>query len=219
MRFKNRIDAGRQLATHLEEYAGVVDVIVLALPRGGVPVAFEIASALAAPLDVILVRKLGVPGHPELAMGAIAAGGIEVLNVDLIQELGIPLERVRQVATRERMELERRDRLFHADRRPLAVQARTVLLVDDGLATGSTMEAAVAALRPQSPAHIVVSVPVGATQTCQRLRRLADSLVCLEMPVPFDAVGLWYEEFDQTSDDEVVRLLALAGPAPPPIAR
>jgi putative phosphoribosyl transferase len=215
MRFRNRVEAGRQLATHLKEYAGLPDVIVLALPRGGVPVGFEVAAALAAPLDVMLVRKLGVPGHAELAMGAIAAGDIEVLNEDLIEGLAISPERVRHVAMRERVELERRDRVFHADRRPLAVRARTVILVDDGLATGATMEAAVTALRPQAPAHIVVAVPVGARETCARLSRLADALVCVEMPEPFDAVGLWYEEFDQTSDNEVVRLLAMARPAPP----
>ena len=211
MRFKNRTDAGRQLAARLTEYAGRSDVLVLALPRGGVPVAFEVASALAAPLDVFLVRKLGVPGHPELAMGAIAAEGVEVLSKDLIQDLGVPQALVQQVAVRERLELERRDRLFRRDRRPPIVRDRTVILIDDGLATGSTMQAAIIALRQQAPAKIVVAVPVGARDTCERLSRLADSVVCLEMPEPFNAVGLWYEEFTQTSDEEVARLLAAAG--------
>jgi len=211
MRFKNRIEAGACLATRLKENAGFPDVIVLALPRGGVPVGFEVATALAQPLDVFLVRKLGVPGHAELAMGAIAEGGIEVLNQDLIRDLGIPRDQVRQVAERERLELARRDRLFRGERPPLRAHARTAILIDDGLATGSTMEAAVVSLRHVTPARIVVAVPVGAREACERLNGLADSLVCLEMPDPFDAVGCWYEEFDQTSDDEVIRLLALAG--------
>jgi predicted phosphoribosyltransferase len=149
-------------------------------------------------------------------MGAIAEGGVEVLNRALIRDLGIPHDQVRQVAERERLELERRGRLFRSGRHLLRFQGRTVILVDDGLATGATMEAAVAALRQHGPARIIVSVPVGARETCNRLRRLADSLVCLEMPEPFDAVGLWYEEFGQTSDDEVIRLLTMAGPGRPP---
>ena len=165
MRFKNREDAGRQLAAHLTDYAGRSDVLVLALPRGGVPVAFEVASALAAPLDVFLVRKLGVPGHPELAMGAIAAGGVEILNEALIRDLGVLAALVRQTAVRERLELERRDRLFRGGRRPAIVRDRTVVLVDDGLATGSTMEAAIVALRQHAPGLIVVAVPVGARAT------------------------------------------------------
>jgi erythromycin esterase-like protein/predicted phosphoribosyltransferase len=211
MRFHNRTDAGRQLAVRLSEYAGRSDVIVLALPRGGVPVAFEVATVLGAPLDVFLVRKLGVPSHPELAMGAIAAGGVEVLSEALIRELGIPRALVQQVAVRERLELERRDRLFRGDRQPPIVRDRTVILVDDGLATGSTMEAAVVALRSQAPATIVVAVPVGARETCERLARMADRVVCLATPEPFNAVGLWYEQFGQTSDDEVSRLLSAAG--------
>ena len=208
MQFKNRTDAGRQLATRLTDYAGRSDVLVLALPRGGVPVAFEVASALSAPLDVFLVRKLGVPGHPELAMGAIAAGGVEVLSTDLIRDLGIPHALVQQVAVRERLELERRDSLFRGGRQPATVRDRTIILVDDGLATGSTMQAAIIALRQHAPAHIVVAVPVGAQETCERLRRIADRVVCLKTPEPFNAVGLWYEEFAQTSDEEVARLLA-----------
>lgn len=215
MRFRNRTDAGCQLASHLTEYAGRSDVLVLALPRGGVPVAFEVATVLGAPLDVFLVRKLGVPGHPELAMGAIAAGGVEVLSEDLIRNLGIPRALVQQVAVRERLELERRDHLFRGDRQPPIVRDRTVILVDDGLATGSTMEAAVLALRDQAPANIIVAVPVGARETCARLGRMADRVVCLATPEPFDAVGLWYEQFSQTSDEEVTRLLAAAGRAAP----
>ena len=215
MRFKNRLDAGRRLAARLGEFAGHADVIVLGLPRGGVPVAFEVAAALKVPLDLCLVRKLGVPGHPELAMGAIAAGGIEVLSETLIRDLQIPRALVQQVAVRERLELERRDRLFRGGRPPAAVANRTVLLVDDGLATGSTMQAAITALRQQAPARIVVAVPVGARDTCDRMRKLADRVVCLEMPEPFDAVGLWYEEFAQTSDEEVTRLLGAAGMGAP----
>ena len=207
MRFKDRRDAGRRLAAALLEYAGRSDVIVLALPRGGVPVAFEVAQALSAPLDVFLVRKLGVPGHAELAMGAIAAGGIEVLSEDLIRDLRIPRELVQQVAVRERIELDRRDRVYRGGRQAPAIRDRTVLLVDDGLATGSTMQAATLALRQQGPARIVIAVPVGASETCTQLGGLADGVVCLEMPEPFTAVGLWYEDFGQTSDEEVAHLL------------
>jgi erythromycin esterase-like protein/predicted phosphoribosyltransferase len=191
-------------------------VLVLALPRGGVPVAFEVASALAAPLDVFLVRKLGVPGHPELAMGAIAAGGVEILNEALIRDLGVPAALVEQTAVRERLELERRDRLFRGGRRPAIVRDRTVVLVDDGLATGSTMEAAIVALRRLAPGRIVVAVPVGAGDTCNRIRRIADRVVCLQTPEPFNAVGLWYDAFEQTGDDEVTRLLATADRAASP---
>lgn len=208
MRFHDRSDAGRQLSSQLTSYAGRTDVIVLGLPRGGIPVAHEVASRLGAPLDAWLVRKLGVPHHPELAMGAIATGGIEVLSHEIIRDLGIPREHVEQVAVRERRELERRDTLYRGNRDPAVVRDRTVILVDDGLATGATMEAAIAALRHQAPARIVVAVPVGPRDTCQRLRRMADEVVCVSMPEPFEGVGLWYEHFTQTSDDEVVRLLA-----------
>ena len=210
MRFHNRVDAGQQLAATLTAFAGRSDVIVLGLPRGGIPVAHEVATRLKAPLDVWLVRKLGVPGHPELAMGAIAAGGIEVLSQDLIRDLGIPRALVEQVAVKERLELERRDTLYRAGRRPVAVRDRTVILVDDGLATGSTMEAAVLALRQQAPARIVVAVPVGARESCERLRRIADEVVCVSIPEQFDAVGRWYDEFAQTTDEEVIRILAAA---------
>ena len=214
MRFRDRTDAGRQLASHLSKYSGRSDVIVLGLPRGGIPVASEVANRLKAPLDVFLVRKLGVPGHPELAMGAIAAGGIEVLSRDLIRDLGIPHALIEQVAVRERLELERRDTLYRGARSPAVVRDRTVILVDDGLATGSTMQAAILALRQQAPARIVVAAPVGARETCERLARIADEVVCASMPEPFSAVGLWYEEFTQTTDDEVKRLLAGPSSAP-----
>jgi predicted phosphoribosyltransferase len=207
MRFADRRDAGRRLALALEEYAGRSDVVVLALPRGGVPVAFEVAQALSVPLDVFLVRKLGVPGHDELAMGAIAAGGIEVLSEDLIRDLGIPRALVQQVVARERLELGRRYRAYRERRRAPEVADRTVLLVDDGLATGSTMQAAALALRQASPARIVIAVPVGAAETCARLGGVADGVVCLWTPEPFNAVGLWYEDFGQTSDEEVAHLL------------
>ncbi len=212
MRFLNRVDAGRQLATRLEKFADRSDVIVLGLPRGGIPVANEVAARLKAPLDVFLVRKLGVPGHPELAMGAIAEGGVQVLSHDLIHELGIPHALVEQVAARERLELERRDALYRGERRATPVRDRTVILVDDGLATGSTMQAAILALRQRGPARIVVAVPVGARETCDSLGRSADEVVCLATPEPFNAVGLWYEEFSQTSDDEVRRLLKADAP-------
>ena len=212
MRFHDRIDAGRQLAITLEKFANRSDVVVLGLPRGGIPVANEVAARLKAPLDVFLVRKLGVPGHSELAMGAIAEGGVQVLSRDLIHELGIPPALVEQVAARERQELDRRDALYRGDRRATPVRDRTVILVDDGLATGSTMEAAILALRRRGPARIVVAVPVGARETCERLAPAADEVVCVATPEPFNAVGLWYEEFSQTSDDEVRRLLAASVP-------
>ncbi len=181
---------------------------MLALPRGGVPVAFEVASQLAVPLDVFVVRKLGVPGHAELAMGAIAAGGVEVRNDDLIDGFGIPHALVREVVARERLELERREASFRGKRPAPVVRDRTAILIDDGLATGSTMQAAILALRQQAPARIVVAVPVGAREACGDLGKLADAVVCLETPEPFRAVGLWYEEFEQTTDEEVATLLA-----------
>jgi erythromycin esterase-like protein/predicted phosphoribosyltransferase len=218
MRFQNRTDAGRRLADGLTAYAGRSDVSVLALPRGGVPVAAEVARHLGAPLDVYLVRKLGVPGRPEYAMGAIAEGGVEVLDEALITRLGVPRALVRQIAVRERLELDRRDRLYRAGRLPAPMQGRTILLVDDGLATGLTMEAAVTALRAARPARIVVAAPVGSADTCARLRTVADEVVCVATPEPFQAVGLWYEDFAQTTDDEVRALLAAAGRAPAPAA-
>jgi len=208
MRFTDRFDAGRQLAARLDAYAKRPDVIVLALPRGGVPVASEVAHRLDAPLDVFLVRKLGAPGQPELAMGAIAEGGAVVLNQPVIDELGIPPAVVQPVIARERIELDRRARAFRGDRQAPPVRDRTILLVDDGLATGSTMEAAIAALRRLDPKEIVVAVPVGAVQTCERLGQIADALITVARPVPFDAVGQWYDDFTQTTDEEVRRLLA-----------
>ena len=176
--FRNRSDAGRVLAAHLMQYAHRRDVLVLALPRGGVPVAYEVARALHVPLDVFLVRKLGVPGHPELAMGAIAEGGIDVLSRELIRDLRIPPALIQQVAVRERLELERRDARYRGGRHHVLLRDRTIILVDDGLATGSTMEAAILALKPQHPARIVVAEPVGARDTCARLSRIADEVAC-----------------------------------------
>jgi len=216
MRFLNREDAGRRLATHLTRYAGRSDVIVLGLPRGGVPVAGEVAQRLQAPLDVFLVRKLDVPGHSELAMGAIAEGGVEVLSDDLIREFGIPQRVVQQVAVRERMELDRRDAQYRSGRTLPSVRGHIVILVDDGLATGSTMQAAVTALRRLEPARVVVAAPVGARDTCARMKLFADEVVCVEMPEPFQAVGLWYEQFAQTTDEEVKR--SLTGPGEVAIA-
>ena len=207
MIFKNRAEAGRQLAARLTEYAARSDVVVLGLPRGGVPVAFEVATRLGAPLDLLLVRKLGVPGHPELAMGAIAAGGVKVLHRTLIKDLDIPNSLVEQTAVRERLELERRDRLLRGGEPFPVVRDHTVIIIDDGLATGATMEAAILAVREMKPAYIVAAVPVGAQDTCDRISEFADRVVCLQMPEPFSAVGLWYEDFAQTSDDEVQRLL------------
>lgn len=208
VRFSDRIDAGRQLATRLSTYEGRADVVVLALPRGGVPVAYEVAERLRVPLDVFLVRKLGVPGHQELAMGAISEGGVEVLSEDLIRDLSIPPALVQQTAVRERLELDRRDQLFRGGRPLVPVRGHLVILVDDGLATGSTMEAAVIALRRLEPSRIVVAVPVGARETCDRIGRIADEVVCLQMPEPFQAVGLWYQQFAQTTDAEVRALLS-----------
>jgi erythromycin esterase-like protein/predicted phosphoribosyltransferase len=209
--FMNRADAGRQLADRLGAYAGRSDVVVLALPRGGVPVAAEVAARLKAPLDVFLVRKLGVPGHPELAMGAIAEGGVMVVSSALVAELGIPRAALDQVAVRERLELDRRDTLYRGGRERPAVRDRTVILIDDGLATGATMEAAVMALREHRPARIVVAAPVGARETCERLGRIADEVVCPLIPRSFMAVGQWYRDFEQTTDDEVRAQLAQAG--------
>lgn len=211
MIFQNRADAGRRLAARLAEYAGRSDVVVLGLPRGGVPVAFEVAMRLGAPLDVLLVRKLGVPGHPELAMGAIAAGGVKVLHRALIRDLDIPTSLVEQVAVRERLELDRRDRLLRGVQQFPVVRDRTVIIIDDGFATGATMEAAILSVRAMKPASIIAAAPVGAKDTCDRLAEFADSVVCLDMPEPFSAVGLWYNEFAPTSDEEVQHLLREAG--------
>jgi predicted phosphoribosyltransferase len=210
IRFKNRYEAGRFLAERLSAYANRPDTLVLALPRGGVPVAYEVAKALGAPLDVFQVRKLGLPGHEELAMGAIATGGVRVRNPEVVEYLRIPDEVIDEVTARERQELERRERLYREGRPALSPRGRVVILVDDGLATGSTMRAAILALRQQQPASIVVAVPVAAKQTCEELRAVADEVVCAVTPDPFYAVGLWYEDFAQTTDEEVRELLARA---------
>lgn len=210
IRFKNRSEAGRFLVEQLSAYANRPDTLVLALPRGGVPVAYEVAKALGAPLDVFQVRKLGLPGHEELAMGAIATGGVRVLNPEVVEYLRIPEEVIDEVTERERRELERRERLYREGRPALSAQGRVVILVDDGLATGSTMRAAVLALRQQQPASIVVAVPVAAKQTCEDLQSVADEVICGVTPDPFYAVGLWYEDFAQTTDEEVRELLARA---------
>ena len=209
-KFRDRSDAGRALAAALRHYANHSDVLVLALPRGGVPVAYEVARELGAPLDIFLVRKLGVPGHEEYAMGAIAEGGAIVLSRDVIQQLGIPQRAVDSVIEQERAELERRTRLYRHGRAPPEVRERVVILVDDGLATGSTMRAAVQALRSLRPARLVVAVPVAPPETCEALRDVADEVVCLRMPEPFHAVGVWYADFAQTLDNEVRELLEQA---------
>jgi putative phosphoribosyl transferase len=211
MIFKDRTDAGRKLAARLTRYADREDVLVLALPRGGVPVAYEVARELKAPLDVFLVRKLGVPGHEELAMGAIASGGVRVINEDLVNYLGIPDEVIDAIAAVEQRELERRAVAYRDNRTPLDVKDRVVILIDDGLATGSTMRAAAASLRLQKPRRIVVAVPVSSPETCEEFRREVDEIVCAVTPTHFQGVGLWYKNFSQTSDEEVRQLLKRAG--------
>jgi predicted phosphoribosyltransferase len=210
MRFKNRSEAGRLLAGALDHYRDRPDALVLALPRGGVPVGYEIAKVLNLPLDVFIVRKLGVPGEEELAMGAIASGGVRALNQAVIEHLNIPESVIDAVAKREAHEVERRERLYRNDKPPIDVANRIVILVDDGLATGSTMKAAVAALRRQHPAKIIVAVPTAPPDTCDELRPNADEVVCAVTPEPFFSVGLWYEHFEQTTDAEVSELLRRA---------
>lgn len=208
--FRDRRSAGRAVADLLARYRDDDDVLVLGLPRGGVPVAFEVASALAAPLDVLIVRKLGVPGHEELAMGAIASGGVRIVNERIARELGVTESAIAAAAAQEEIELERRERLYRGDRLPADVEGRTVILVDDGLATGATMRAGIAAVRSRGAAQIVVAVPCGSTSTCRALTREADDVVCVATPEPFYAVGMWYEDFTQTTDDEVRALLERA---------
>ena len=210
MIFQNRSEAGKYLVTQLARFANRDDVLVLALPRGGVPVAYEVARALHAPLDIYLVRKLGVPGHEELAMGAIASGGVRVINEDVVRYLRIPKSVIDSVAAIELEELERREREYRGDRPEPDVRGKTVILVDDGLATGSTMRAAAEALRQQQPARIVVAVPVSAPQTCDEYRMGVDEIVCAVTPEPFYGVGQWYVDFSQTTDEEVRQLLAKA---------
>jgi putative phosphoribosyl transferase len=217
--FRDRADGGRHLAAALSEYADRRDVLVLALPRGGVPVAFEVARALHAPLDVFLVRKLGFPGHEEFAMGAIATGGVRILDDEVIRMFRVPPEVIERVTEIETRELERRERQYRDGRPPPNVEEHTVILIDDGLATGSTMRAAVAALRKEDARKIVVAVPVAPPETCDALRDEVDDIICAITPEPFRAVGLWYADFSQTSDEEVRDLLARAAreiPAPAP---
>ncbi|MBW4649227.1 MAG: phosphoribosyltransferase [Kastovskya adunca ATA6-11-RM4] len=210
MLFRDRTDAGQQLAQKLNAYANSPDVLVLGLPRGGVPVAFEVAKALKAPLDVFLVRKLGVPRHEELAMGAIASGGVRVLNEDVVKPLRLSEEKINRVAAKEQEELERREKAYRDDLPPLDVCDRTVIIVDDGLATGATMRVAALALRQQQPKKLIAAVPVSAPKTCNLLRAEVDEMLCATTPQPFHAVGLWYDNFSQTTDEEVRDLLKRA---------
>ena len=208
--FTDRHHAGRVLAAALGKYSGQSDVLVLGLPRGGVPVAYEVAHQLAMPLDVLIVRKLGVAGHEELAMGALASGGFYVLNQDVVDAFGISKEEILRSARAEQQELSRRQDAYRGDRAPVDVSARTVLLVDDGLATGSTMRAAIQALRPQHPKHIVAAAPVADADVCAQVAEEADEMVCATMPQRLDAIGIWYDDFSPTSDDEVRGLLEAA---------
>jgi putative phosphoribosyl transferase len=205
--FQNRTEAGQKLASKLTSYFAQPDVLVLAMPRGGIPVGCEIARALHAPVDVFVVRKLGVPWNPELAMGAVATGGVRVLDQNIIGSLAIPHEEVAKVAAREELELERRERTYRGGRVPLPVDGKKVILVDDGIATGSTMRAGIAALRKLQPARIVIAVPVAPQATCAILRKLADEVVCAIEAEDFFAIGEWYEDFTQLSDHEVQNLL------------
>ncbi|MBD2166492.1 phosphoribosyltransferase [Calothrix membranacea FACHB-236] len=207
-KFRTRLEAGQMLGKQLTAYAGCPNLLVLGLPRGGVPVAFEVAKVLGAPLDICLVRKLGVPGHKELAMGAITSGSIRVLNYDVVNSLGISNQTIEQVTADEFQELQRRDRAYRGDRPPVNVKNCTVIVVDDGIATGSTMRAAITILQRQQPNRLVVAVPVAPPDTCEQLQRIVDEVVCLKMPEQMCAVGLWYENFSQTTDEEVRYLLA-----------
>ncbi|GGX77298.1 hypothetical protein GCM10007160_00610 [Litchfieldella qijiaojingensis] len=209
-RFRDRHDAGQALAEALSHYRQTPDLLVLALPRGGVPVAWEVAQALDAELDVLVVRKIGVPWQPEVAMGAIAGNGVRVMHDDMIRSLRIPQDEIDAIVRDETMELERRETTYRGHRPPLRIKNRTVIVVDDGLATGATMQAAVKALRAQSPARIVVAVPVSPPDTADDMARVADDVVCLMQPPGFAAVGQWYQRFDQTSDEEVQELLGLS---------
>ena len=209
-RFADRRAAGIALSRRLRHFANRDDVVVLALPRGGVPVAYEVARGLGAPMDVFVVRKLGIPGHPELAMGAIASGGVRVMNEDVLALYRPSAATIDEVTRAEWIELERRERAYRLGHPPLPIHGQVVILVDDGLATGSTMRAAVRAVKGLRPARVVVAAPVGAAETCQALRKIADEVVCPLTPDPFSAVGLWYVDFSQTTDDEVRQLLSTA---------
>ncbi len=213
--YQDRRHAGRELAARLTHLMGQGDVVVLALPRGGVPVGYEVARALDAPLDVFLVRKLGLPGYRELAMGAIASGGVRVLNGDVVSWYGVPEAVIDEVAAEEQDELERRELTYREGRKPIDLRGRVAVLVDDGLATGSTMKAAVQAVRAHRPARVVVAVPVGAPETCRALAEVADDVICARTPSPFAAVGHWYRDFSQTTDHEVRALLREAAPVAP----
>lgn len=210
MRFKDRIEAGQELAARLSAYAKRSDVLVLALPRGGVPVAAEVAQALEAPLDVFLVRKLGVPGQEELAMGAVASGGVRILNEEVVEYFGLSWPVIENVTAHERRELERRERRYRHGQDPIDPRGKIVLLVDDGLATGSTMRAAAESLRKLGPIRIVVAVPVAPPSTVRKISAFADEVVCVLTPEPFDAVGCFYESFPQTTDEEVCAILERA---------
>jgi predicted phosphoribosyltransferase len=205
--FNDRVDAGRKLAKDLLKYANRSDVLILALPRGGVPVAFEVAKELNVKMDVFIVRKLGVPGNEELAMGAIASDNIRVLNEDVVMSFQIPERVIDTVAEKERRELERRERAYRGDRPKPEIEGSTVILIDDGLATGATMRAAAAALKTKNPAKIVIAVPTAAPDTCEIFRKEVDEIICLATPEPFYGVGAWYEDFSQTTDKEVCELL------------
>jgi putative phosphoribosyl transferase len=206
-RFRDREEAGQRLAAKLSTYANRSDVLAIGLPRGGVPVAAQVAKALHVPMDICLVRKLGVPGHEELAMGAIASGGVRVLNDDVLSRLNISRKTIDEVTACELQELQRRDRVYRGDYPPLEVRDRTIILVDDGLATGSTMRAAISALKEQLPQHIVVAIPVAAPDTCQKIRKIVDQVVCVKTSDSLYAIGCWYENFAQTTDTQVCELL------------
>ncbi len=207
MIFANRTEAGQKLALRLKQYANRDDVIVLGAPRGGVPIAFEVATDLRAPLDVFMLRKLGVPGREEFAFGAIASGGVRILDRDTVEGLGLTEAVIERVTATEEQELDRRERAYRGGRPPLNVVGRTVILVDDGIATGASMRAAIHALRQMNPARIVIAIPVAPAATCKRLQSAVDELVCLEMPEPFFGVGQFYDDFSQVSDEEVRDLL------------
>jgi predicted phosphoribosyltransferase len=217
--FRDRREAGRRLAETLRPMASSADFVVLGLPRGGIPVAFEVAIALDVPLDVCVVRKLGVPGHEELAMGAIASGGVQMLDARLIRALQIPQNEIERTLAREQLELDRRERAYRSGRPTMEVRGRTVILVDDGVATGASMTAAVAALRRRDPREIIVAVPVASKSACTDLTRVANGCICVATPEPFYGVGQWYADFEQTTDDQVRELLAAANARAPTVPR
>jgi predicted phosphoribosyltransferase len=211
--FRDRREAGRKLAHELAAYANRTDVLVLALPRGGVPVAYEVARALNVPMDIYVVRKLGVPGHEELAMGAIAPNGVRVLNQDILQKLQVPPEAIDTVARAELQELQRREHAYRGGRLAPTLRGHTVILIDDGLATGASMRAAIAGVRAQNPAQIVIAVPTAALETCEALAPLVDKVICANTPEPFDGVSRWYDDFAQITDEDVHTLLEASHPS------